>query len=99
LFPSKWWTVSTFPPDPFLTPQSSQRHLARPLTHLDILAQRGGYSFLRLRSASFTGSAPEAASVDEFSPTSRARVVAAHANHVSLAELKNKEGLATATES
>jgi len=49
--------------------------------------------------ASFTVSAPEAASVDEFSPTARAGFVAAHANRVSLAELKNREGLATATES
>ena len=75
LSPSRWWTVRRFGGDPFLTPQSSQHQPARPLTPLDILLHRSGYSVWRLGSASFTGSTPEAATVNELFSTTYAGFV------------------------
>jgi hypothetical protein len=67
--------LNTFGGGPFFTPDILQRQPALPLTHLDILLHRGGCSVRRLGSASFTDSAPETETVNEF-------FAAAHAGFV-----------------
>jgi hypothetical protein len=92
LLPSKWWTVRRVGEGPFLTPQSSQRHPACPLTHLDVRLQLGGYSELFLEVASFTGSAPETMATSKFLATKRASFARFHADHSGLVWLKRKRG-------
>jgi hypothetical protein len=84
--------VRRFGGGPFLTPQSSQRQPARPLTHLDTLLQRGGYSVRGSGAAPFTGSTPETTAANEFLTTAGACLVRVHAGHVRVVRLKKGRG-------
>jgi len=68
--------------DLFLTPESSQREPARPLTHLDTRLQRGGYSAWRSGAAPFPVTAPETSSVSQLLSAACACPVRVHAGHV-----------------
>jgi hypothetical protein len=75
-----------------LTPQSSHRHPICPLTHLDILPQRGGYSCRLLGAASFTVSTPETTTTNKLLTTTDACLGRVHADDVGLVRLKRKRG-------
>jgi hypothetical protein len=98
LLPSRWWTVRRFGGGPFLTPQNSQRHPAWPRTHLDILPQRGGYSFRRSGAAPFTVPTPETTAANEFFTTTDACLVRVHAGYVGGCSVEKEQRLLNAFE-